>query len=53
MAANKNQRAGKRSINKPNLCPKGHERTWVNIAKRGRKNMQPLCECDDFTPITK
>lgn len=53
MAASKNQRSGPRHKQKPNLCAKGHERTWVNIAKRGRKNMQALCKCDGYSPITK
>lgn len=52
-APSKNQRSGKKSVNKPNLCPKGHERTWVNYAARGRKNMRAVCICDGYSPITK
>lgn len=52
-APSKNQRSGPKSKQPKNLCPKGHERTWVNIARRGRKNMQALCECAGYAPITR
>lgn len=51
--ASKNQRSGPKQAQKPNLCAQGHERTWVNIAARGRKNMRPLCSCDGYAPIAK
>jgi hypothetical protein len=47
----KNQRSGPKVQTTALLCPKGHERTWVNIAARGRKNMTALCECDGYKPI--
>jgi hypothetical protein len=50
-APSKNQRAGKRSVQPVLTCSKGHVKTWCNIAARGRKNMQALCECDGYTPI--
>lgn len=49
----KNQRSGPKVKQHVLLCSKGHEKTWCNIASRGRKNMTPLCECDGFYPIRK
>ena len=50
-APSKNQRSGPKVKQPVPTCPKGHVLTWVNIARRGRKNMQALCECDGYTPI--
>lgn len=47
----KNQRSGPKLKQHVVLCDKGHERTWVNYAARGRKNMRAVCECDGYTPI--
>lgn len=51
--ASKNQRSGPKLAQKENVCEKGHDRIWVNIAHRGRKDMRPLCACDGFAPISK
>ena len=52
-APSKNQRAGVKQEQKINKCERGHVRTWVNVAMRGRKNMRALCECDGYAPIGK